>query len=368
MPKYGRGQHRAGDTAAPPCPPRVSSPPRARPAASIPAAPVPPVSIPPASHPRAAPRPPHPRPSRSHPSHPCRRPVPSLPPPVLTPHPPPWDGGGHREGLRDVRPPWGAALGRGVGVPPAQPPRCHRPTSPRPTRPPHAGQPRCRGGNGGAPRCSPGCGGALQAVGLHPVSLRPPQKDPHSGAALLHQEPHSCTAGTGGVGGHGGRRAPPLRAGHPHTALRTPHSEHPMLRTVPRVLPAPGPPSTVGALRDGDTAGMATVRPTRHPRHRSAPGHSIQTTAGGGGGGLCAGTPPAPWSTLTQRSSPARAAAARGHGAAQGRLQRKVPMQCQRGCSTRSRRSVGYLQHEVTVQRKDGCSVRLLCNVRTAAA
>lgn len=317
MPKYGRGQHRAGDTAAPPCPPRVSSPPRARPAASIPAAPVPPVSIPPASHPRAAPRP-----TRAHPvpTHPTRVvvPFPPAPPPpaVLTPHPPPWDGGGHREGLRDVRPPWGAALGRGVGVPPAQPPRCHRPTSPRPTRPPHAGQPRCRGGTGGAPRCSPGCGGALQAVGLHPVSLRPPQKDPHSGAALLHQEPHSCTAGTGGVGGHGGRWAPPLRAGHPHTALRTPHSEHPMLRTVPRVLPAPGPPSTVGALRDGDTAGMATVCPTRHPRHRSAPGHSIQTTAGGGGDGTLCWDPP-------------------------GTLEHTDPMFIPRqgGCSTRSRRS-----------------------------
>lgn len=226
MPKYGRGQHRAGDTAAPPCPPRVSSPPRARPAASIPAAPVPPVSIPPASHPRAAPLPPHPRPSRSHPSHPCRRPVPPRPPSPRRAHPSPTALGwrGAQGGIAGCETPVGGGFGPwGGGAPsaaPAVPPPHVTPTHAAPTR---RAAP-LQGWHWGGPALLPGMWGGPAGGGAAPRVPAPPPKGPPlwgctapSGTAQLH-----C--------GHGGRRGARGALGTPTTSRAPPHGPaHPTL-------------------------------------------------------------------------------------------------------------------------------------------
>lgn len=221
----------------------------------------------------------------------------------------------------------------------------------------------------GGPRAAPrDVGGPCRRWGCTPCPCAPTPRTPTLGLHCSIRNRTAALRARGASGGTGG-------AGHPHyepgtpTRPCAPHTlSTPCCAQCPECCPPRAPPAPWVRCGMGTPQGWPLCAP--RATHGTA---ALRDTASkpqqvGGGTGLCAGTPPAPWSTLTQRSSPARAAAARGHGAAQGRLQRKVPMQCQRGCSTRSRRSVGYLQHEVVVQRKDGCSVRLLCNVRTAAA
>lgn len=195
MPKYGRGQHRAGDTAAPPCPPRVSSPPRARPAASIPAAPVPPVS-----HART---PPPPRlthcapPTRAHPVpvHPTRFP----PPMSISTRRSGWRGAPRGVGGCETPTRGGFGL-RGGGAPsPA-------PTAPPPHITPTHAAPTLQEWDFGGPHLSLQHGGPAGCGAAPRVPVSP---TPWTPILWLCCSISNCTAAVGAPGGSRGHRVPP---------------------------------------------------------------------------------------------------------------------------------------------------------------